>query len=151
MGVSWLPHAWFCLTFKRDKRFSCMVVNTNTSHPWKAGIGINRGMASHRGMSQLVLRMLTDVWKKDRISFSLSLFPSPYLFPLLPPFLLYFFLFFFLAISGVWQGKWPMCILKSVCIMKTQDKNVYKHIFCHTADSFGLNWGKRTATDTASI
>lgn len=48
----------FCLTFRRVKSFPYMVVNTNSSQCWKLRLGTKTGMSPHRGMPQLVLRML---------------------------------------------------------------------------------------------
>lgn len=129
MGVSWLPHSWFCLMFKRDESFPYMVVNTN---PWKVRFGKNRGISSNRGMSQLVWRMLKDSWKGA----SLSPFPLSSLLPFTPtlPCSLS-------PVSLVYGRVSDSCVLQPVHIMKTQDKNVYKHILCHNAHSSGLNGG----------
>lgn len=113
MGASWLPHAWFCLTFKRDKRFPYMVVNTNTNHPWKVGLGTNRGM------SQLVLRMLKDVWKGDRILISPFLSVSPSLLPSTPTsFLSCFLSFSFSFLQSLVYGRISdSCVFSSQCIL----------------------------------
>ena len=106
--------------FRRDTSFPGMMVNTNCNHPRKLGFRTNRGM------SQLVLRVLKDAQKGNRI---LSLSPSflpPSLLPL-PHILvlcLCFFLYFlqslvygrvsdsylFSSQCIVWRHKTRMCV-----------------------------------------
>ena len=85
--------------FRRDTSFPGMVVNTNCNHPRKLGFRTNRGM------SQLVLRMLKDAQKGNRIlSLSLSLLLSS----LLPSFPSHTFLFSVFVSFSISCNLWFM-------------------------------------------
>lgn len=133
-----------CLMFKRDQSFPYMFLVQTAITLGRQGLGQIEEASSEY---QFLLRMLKGTSKGGRFS-SLCLYLSLFLpLPLPSPFLFSVFLSFW-----VYGRVSDSSTFSSQGVLwRHKDRNVYRPILCHNTDPFGLNWGKPTATHTASI